>query len=209
MNSFNDFLLARSYLSTLEDIVRLDCKIDFNEIRNVCDDEKESFTKYHASKPVPNNRYGLPLISEENFKEFYSPGEINKDEMDFQYYTKYIKKIPTLANFLRSFQGGVGRTHILRFGPGGFFPPHRDGPNKDPLKETFRLFFTIKNCEQKNFTFLVDSQQLHLKDNSIYFINTFKQHSAFCYGPEDTLCAITNIQINTTNLVRLSQMLGK
>lgn len=183
-------------------------KIDFNNIYDICLKEAPKFEKYHAYKTTPNARFGLPLITDKETGSFFPLHTVGRDEMDFQYHTEYFKKMPTLVSFLNKFKKGVGRTHILRIEPGGFFPPHRDGPNKDPFRETFRLFFAIKNCGIKNFAFVLDGKQLQLADNNVYFINTCLLHSAFCYGPDPTFCAISNVQINLENILTLAELSG-
>lgn len=208
MDSQIEFLLARSYLYSIETSMPLFNKIDFDSIYNVCCNESSKFEKYHAYKTTPNARFGLPLITDEETGSFFPLHTVGRDEMDFQYHTEYMKKMPTIAQFLNKFKGGVGRTHALRFGPGGFFPPHRDGPNKDPFRETFRLFFAIKNCGTKNFAFIVDGKQLQIADNNVYFINTCLQHSAFCYGPDETFCIVSNVQINLANVLTLAELTG-
>ena len=87
--------------------------------------------KYNPRKYV--NLCGLSVTSSDgtfNGIDLDSLYEYNKEhgteygEKDFNVPTPVLNQ--PLAKILEPWEGHYYRTHFLKFGPGGFFPPHRD-----------------------------------------------------------------------------------
>jgi len=82
----------------------------------------------------------------------------------------------------------LGRSHLLRLGSGGFFPPHRDLDG-----DTFRILYTISGCDQNNFVLILNNQIMPVKDRHWYFLNTKMPHSVFSFfGSEFAVFNVLN-----------------
>ena len=92
------------------------------------------------------------------------------------------------------FKGHVGRTHFIRMGKGGHFPPHRD--NRRASVSTMRLFVPIENCNPPRTFFMLDREPLVFEHGRAYFINTCIEHTVFSCYP--SLFLVMNIVVNDT-----------
>ena len=57
-------------------------------------------------------------------------------------------------NFIKPFEGHIGRSHFIRMNKGGHFPPHRD--HKLPDIDTMRLFIPIHKCNPPDTWFMLE-----------------------------------------------------
>lgn len=83
----------------------------------------------------------------------------------------------------------LGRSHILRLGPGGYFPYHRDYDG-----ETFRLIYTINGCQEENFVWILQDKVIKLQNHKWYYINTKMIHSVFSFNGCEF--AVFNVLVN-------------
>ena len=143
-------------------------------------EEKFEFLRYNPRKDI--DRWGLSITSLDggmsgipdldSLFEYNNENNTSFKEEDFY--------VPTLAynNFdevLCNFEPWLGRTHVLKINPGGYFPPHRDAHD---LK-TFRLIVPLQNVEPPSVNFIVEDKILNLEVGRVYFVDTIKMHYLF------------------------------
>ena len=157
--------------------------------------------KYNPRKDV--NRWGLSVTSSDgtfNGIDLDSLYEYNKEhgteygEKDFNVPTPVLNQ--PLAKILEPWEGYYYRTHFLKFGPGGFFPPHRDWDYTGELVDTFRLIMPLRNVNPPQFNFILDGKQLHWDIGRMYFIDTLKMHYLFNSSFTDSYWLIVNVAAN-------------
>ena len=149
------------------------------------------------------NRWGLSVTSSDgtfNGIDLDSLYEYNKEhgteygEKDFNVPTPVLNQ--PLAKILEPWEGHYYRTHFLKFGPGGFFPPHRDWDYTGELVDTFRLIMPLRNVNPPQFNFILDGKQLHWDIGRMYFIDTLKMHYLFNSSFTDSYWLIVNVAAN-------------
>ena len=85
-----------------------------------------------------------------------------------------------VRTYMDPFKGHVGRSHFIRMGKGGHFPPHRD--DRQAAVDNMRLFIPIKDCNPPKTFFMLDREPLYFEHGRAYFINTCMEHTVFsCY----------------------------
>jgi hypothetical protein len=174
-----------------------------------------NWVKYNPRKDV--DRWGLSVTSLDGglsgVPDLDSLLEYNKEngtaytEKDFDKPTAVLND--QISNLLAPWSGHYYRTHFLKFGPGGFFPPHRDwnGPYKNP--DSFRLIMPLQNVNPPYFNFVMEDKLLHWDIGRMYFIDTQKMHYLFNAGFKDSYWLVVNVALNETTvretLERLNQ----
>jgi len=157
--------------------------------------------KYNPRKDV--NRWGLSVTSSDgtfNSIDLDSLYEYNKEhgteygEKDFNKATPVLNK--QIHDLLLPWEGHYYRTHFLKFGPGGFFPPHRDWDYSGEAIDTFRLIMPLRNVNPPQFNFILEGQQLHWEVGRMYFIDTLKMHYLFNSSFTDSYWLIVNVAAN-------------
>jgi len=138
-----------------------------------------SWVRYNPRKKI--ERYGLSVTSLDgkmsgvpdldSLYEYYDKTGIRLIERDFNVKTKAYKYF---SKWFEPFEGSLGRTHVIKLMPGGFFPWHRD--SKYPTISAFRLFLPIKFSD-KSSIFLLEDNLLKFDNGIMYFIDTSKMHS--------------------------------
>lgn len=158
----------------------------------------ESFWQpYNRSKPL-HRREGLSLISLNgetdglidlnSLREYYIQTGIHYDELSFRQPTPLWHALPSVTQPLEELKPSLGRSHLIRFQEGGFFPPHRD------LGEAFRLI-SVLNCNSDSLHFCLDSSILQLIKSRLYFVNTRLTHSLISYANEAKILVL-NVEPN-------------
>ena len=189
--------LLRAELSALGSIVPLNLFVDKAELKSSLKEFEKHFKPYNPRK-AGHARYGLSITSKDGdfsgIPDLDSLFEYNKlhgtsfDEPDFRVQTDFFKNSNTLFSALRPFHHYMGRSHILKFNKGGFFPPHRD------LSEnSFRLFISF--CGGVNdYAFILDENKVFFSPGQVYFVQTMLSHSLFSFVDE-ALFALFNIDL--------------
>lgn len=203
--AFNDFILARSYLYSLEDVVDLKkANLNIGQINDVvtkCSPLMETYQEYKGDQ---YNRKMLPLVASTTHNSngyLYGTG---LHELDFREDTEYLDMMPSLKTFIHQFD--YGRGHIISMGAGGFFPPHRDGPIPPHFEqECFRVIVTLDGCNDSDFCFVTGGNVAPIRNGRAYYINTFKTHYAFSFSDKCRF-AILNFQINLHNVEALQRL---
>lgn len=151
---------------------------------------QEQWVQYNPYKPG-NPRYGLSLTSLDgklggrpdlySLQEFHRREGILYRESDFRTPTPVFEKCPSLHEFVNYFSPHLGRSHFLRFEPGGFFPPHRDSAlMTEP--DCVRLLIPIWNISTESHAFLYDGKKMQFEAGRVYFLNTMVSHSIFSFS---------------------------
>lgn len=182
-------------LFTYEDVIDLNIPAE----KNLIDLDTLNWKQYNPRKKI--SRFGCSITSlngeDTGIPDLDSIPEYNKingtafSETSFKIPTKHASPF---NYFLSNFE--VGRSHYLKLDSGGFFPWHRDN---DP--ETFRIIYTIKNCESNNLLWIEDEKLLHLKNHNWYYINTHKKHCVFSLG--GSVFAVFNVLYTDDNILKL------
>jgi hypothetical protein len=156
-----------------EDCIELQIPVDYDLLRQV----NYNWHQYNPRKNI--RRFGCSITSldgnDSGIPDLDSIMEYNKlngtsySEKDFRIATAHAQPfIYFLTNFV------VGRSHYIKLESGGFFPWHRDADI-----ETFRIIYTIDNCNGNNLIWLEDDRILKLDNHKWYYINTKKKHCLF------------------------------
>ena len=162
--------------------------------------------KYNPRKDV--NRWGLSVTSSDgtfNGIDLDSLYEYNKEhgttwgEKDFNVPTPVFND--QIKEILEPWEGYYYRTHFLKFGPGGFFPPHRDWDYSGGQIDTFRLIMPLRNVNPPQFNFILDGQQLHWDVGRMYFLDTLKMHYLFNSSFTDSYWLVVNVGINNEKTI--------
>lgn len=180
-----------------EDLVDLDIPIDYQELKKV----NFNWVQYNPRKSIQRwgcsitsldgNDSGVPDL--DSLLEYNQLNNTNFTENDFVVKTKH--SLP-FREFLNSFQ--VGRSHYLKLGAGGFFPWHRDSDG-----QTFRIIYTLENCQPYNFIWLEDDKILSLENNKWYYVNTKKKHAVFSFS--GSIFAVFNVFYTPQNIKTLKK----
>jgi len=173
-------------------------------------EEKFKYVQYNTKRP-DIRREGLSITSLDggvsgrpDLDSLYKADGIDRwSEMDFNVRTP-VADHPEIKKLLDHFGNNVGRSHILKINPGGYFPPHRDFRKK--LFDTFRIIVPLLNTDYPSFTFMLEDKVLNWETGRPYFLDTSKQHHLFnCYS-EPSYWIVLNV---ATNEESVEQVLGK
>jgi hypothetical protein len=178
-----------------EDLIDLEIPINDQELDKV----DYNWVQYNPRKPI--SRWGCSITSlngsDAGVPDLDSLLEYNKlnytsyAEKDFNIRTEHSKPFDY---FLSNFE--VGRSHYIKLGAGGFFPWHRDSDSG-----SFRVIYTVKNCNWSNFVWLEENKVLPLTDKRWYYINTRKRHSVFSFS--ESIFAVFNVLNTPKNIKKL------
>ena len=159
-------------------------------------EEKFDWPKYNPRKDKID-RLGLPLTSLDggmsgipdldSLLEYNNENNTSYGEADFSTPTpayEYFKEV------LDPFKLWLGRTHVLKMNPGGYFPPHRDAHN---LK-TFRLIVPLQNVSPPQVSFIVEDKILNLEVGRMHFVDTVKMHYLFNTSNRPTYWIVINVK---------------
>lgn len=151
-----------------------------------------SWVRYNPRKDIA--RWGVSLTSLDgqmggrpdldSLREYNRENNTSYREKSFNVKTPIYRHFSVLDEHF-----DLGRSHIIRLGPGGYFPYHRDYD-----EETFRLIYTIKGCEESNFVWVLQDKVIKLQNNQWYYINTKMIHSVFSFTGCDF--AVFNVIMN-------------
>lgn len=197
-------------LADLGDFFELDFKIDPASVMKSISPYSNLWEQYNPYKPEVR-RKGLSLTSLDgsmggvpdlySLREYYRREGKLYYESDFRVPTEVYRSCIELQPILNHFAPFLGRSHFLKFGRRGFFPPHRDGAGMD-FPDCFRILSPINNINRDSFSFLLGDNRLDLKLGSVYFLNTLAVHSAFSFS-EDAILLVCNIILNEESVEKL------
>lgn len=177
-------------------------------------EEKFEYVKYNPRKNVP--RWGLSVTSLDgelsgvpdldSLHEYNAENGTTYTELDFNEKT-IVYENPQITEILEPYSEHITRTHILKIGPGGFFPPHRDS-FEDKIS-TVRLIVPLKNCDIENGVFfLLEDKPLRWEEGTLYFLNTTKVHTLFNASFNDSYWLVVNLINSKESFKILLEQLG-
>ena len=193
-----------SKLSQFGKQIELEVTTDPNQLINWIDTFE--WQKYNPRKDV--NRWGLSVTSSDgtfNGIDLDSLYEYNKEhgteyaEKDFNKPTPVLND--QIAEILKPWQGHYFRTHFLKFGPGGFFPPHRDWNYTGEPTDVFRLIMPLRNVNPPQFNFVLEDKILHWEIGRLYFIDTLRMHYLFNNSFTDSYWLVVNVDVNQDTIL--------
>lgn len=184
------------------DQIKLKRNLDCGSILKHLEDYQNEWSQYNTFKPL-NNRQGLSVINENgivgpgvDLTSLYEWNKLygtNYVELDFNTPTPIYETSEHLKNLFGDIVPYCFRTHFLRLGYGGFFPPHRDHYMFE--QTSFRLVVPIKNCNPPYSRFMIEDRTLHWEMGSLYVVNTTKEHTLFNASEEDNIWLIINVKL--------------
>lgn len=157
--------------------------------------------KYNPRKDV--NRWGLSVTSSDgtfngidldSLYEYNKENKTSYNEKDFNVATPVLNK--QIHDILLPWDKDYYRTHFLKFGPGGFFPPHRDWNYHSGKADSFRLIMPLRNVNPPYFNFVLEDKTLHWEPGRLYFVDTLKMHYLFNSSFNDSYWLIVNVDLN-------------
>jgi len=175
-------------------------KFDEHIILDKLQDFFNDWTEYNPRTTDVNNRWGLS-ITNHNGELGAGPDLDSLHQYNNEHNTKYneedfVVKTPVYEIFREAFapfEQWLFRCHVLRFGPGGYFPPHVDNYGK--TINSFRLVIPLKNCNPPNFYFMLENNITYWQHGRLYFLNTCKQHLLFNPLPSTTILVVLNVKL--------------
>lgn len=167
------------------------------EVMKDLEDFSEEWKPYNPRKKIA--REGLSVTSLDgglsgipdldSIREYCIKNQVILGEHSFNQETPVANIVRT---YLDPFKGHVGRSHFIRMGKGGHFPPHRDDGRASV--NNMRLFVPIKDCNPPKTFFMLDREPLYFDHGRAYFINTCMEHTLFSCYP--SLFLVMNVAVN-------------
>ena len=181
-------------------LIELDITTDAEEM--IAWANEFDWVKYNPRKDI--NRWGLSITSLDGgitgVPDLDSLYEYNKEnntvynEKDFNVPTPVLNK--QIEDVLAPWKDNYYRTHFLKFGPGGFFPPHRDWNYSSGRPDSFRLIMPLRNVNPPYFNFVLEDKTLHWEVGRLYFMDTLKMHYLFNSSFNDSYWLVVNVDLN-------------
>jgi len=176
--------------------------LDTNKLLDDLEKYKDKWIQYNPRKPI--NREGLCVINYtgrlgdntalDSLSQYNRIYNTNITEEDCNKVTEIYKNCTILKSFFKDMLSWCVRTHFLKLGPGGFFPPHRDHIYSS-IQSTFRLIVPIKNCNPPFVRFMLEDRSLYWNHGELYVLNTTKQHSLFNSSLKDSIWLVINAKL--------------
>jgi len=171
-------------------------------------EENFTYVPYNPRKNI--NRFGLSITSLDggvtgipdldSLREYNYEHNTSYEEQDFTEFTS-VSLHKSLKEILDPIKDNIFRTHILKLGPGGFFPPHRDFRKAEI--DSCRLIIPLKNVNPPGVNFVIEDKICHWDKGRVYFVNTAKLHYIFNGTLENSYWIVINCKLddNLTNLI--------
>jgi len=173
------------------------------------------WVKYNPRKDV--NRWGLSITSLDgglsgvpdldSLYEYNKENNTNYKEEDFKTPTPVLNK--QIYDILKPWDSYYYRTHFLKFGPGGFFPPHRDWNYHTGMPDNFRLIMPLRNVNPPSFNFVYEDKTLHWEPGRMYFLDTQRMHYLFNSSFTDSYWMVVNVELNDETIKHTLERLNQ
>ena len=141
---------------------------------------------------------GIPDL--DSIREYCIKHQVLLGEHSFNQETPVADIVRT---YLDPFKGHVGRSHFIRMGKGGHFPPHRD--DHRGTVDNMRLLVPIENMNPPRTFFMMEREVLQFEMGRAYFINTCMEHTVFSCYP--SLFLVMNITVNEDTIQTLLNLM--
>jgi hypothetical protein len=198
-------------LTRFGQLYELSIKDDVFDLLNNIKKFDSDWKVYNPRKKI--NRQGLSITSIDGglsgIPDLDSVYEYNKTNNLLLTESSFNKKTPVYqycAKWLDFLGDNIGRTHLIRLGPGGYFPIHRD--NKTLSISNFRLFVPIENCNYPKMTFVLNREMLNFNHGSMYFMDTCLEHYLFNHDAyDDSTFMVVNVNLTESAVTSVLQHL--
>ena len=200
-------------LTTYGDQVKLNIYQNPNIILEGLIQFDDNWTKYNPRKNI--NRWGLSVT---NLDGNLGPGpdldslyEYNKENNTNITESNFIVPTPVydvVKLYCDPFKEWLFRSHILKLGPGGFFPNHID--NYGTQINSFRLLVPLQVCNPLEGGYFIYQYNnvLHWNYGSLYFLNTCKRHTIFNANDEDDhIVLIMNVELTKESVETVTNLI--
>lgn len=145
---------------------------------------------------------GIPDLT--SLKEYNEKNGTSYGEDEFRTETPALHACGELREVL-SRVAPLGRTHLLRLGRGGFFPPHRDTALLAP--ECFRLFASL-NFTANSYSLVLNDRQRFLEPGVFHFLNTSLAHSLVSFRDFSDF-VIVNLPLAAETVEKINDLLAQ
>lgn len=198
----NEEIALQAKLGILGECVPLKLKVELDAYANEIAKYTEDWRPYNQKKP-DHRRFGLSLTSIDgtlggpDLDSIYEYNQLNNAtlrESSFREPTKILRDTSCFAPLRDNFS--LGRTHLIRFDKGGFFPPHRDSFGL--AGECFRLICPLQNATWNQLAFVLNDRLLRLNQGQFYLLDTAKIHSVFSYV-DNSVLLVANVLLSEPN----------
>lgn len=196
-------------LQALQNWEILTFKPDLQKFKDEIKLWEDEWAPYLQREGQPNNRYGLLLTGLEGDEPrsgsslpeaWERHGDKNILDIDFKHPTELYDSLESIKPLLDYFSP-LGRTYLLRMGPGSFFPPHKDDIHIS--RKTFRIAGFLGGADAKNFIWTIDGQRVNITNGDIAYINTQKTHATAVWNSEWSYHLIMSIPKTWENVQKL------
>lgn len=194
-------LLLLQAIAGLGSVVELDFDVDPIKFDQDLAPFHDKWVQYNPRKAIA--RQGLSVTSLDGglggVPDLDSVMEYNRlhgtryAEDSFTTPTPVFHHMSSLRGLLDKFGPDLGRSHLIRFGKGGFFPPHRDAFGFGMT--CFRIISLCRNCGRNQFVFLMNGERACLEAGKTYFVETRVDHSVFSFD-DDCVILVLNVKLN-------------
>lgn len=189
-----------SKLVAYGNVHELDIKIESPDKFVKWTEDNFNYVQYNPRKF--NNRQGLSITSLDggmsgipdldSLPEYNTTHNTSYTELDFNVATPVLEH-EELKEAVSPIRQHMFRSHILKLGPGGFFPPHRDLVHNF---DSFRVIVPLQNVNPPRVNFVVDGKIYHWQPGHFYFVDTAKLHYLFNAGFEPSYWIVFNVSTN-------------
>jgi len=199
-------------LTAYGDQVRLSIEQNPNDVIANLKQFDNNWGKYNPRKDL--NRWGLSVT---NLDGILGPGpdldslyEYNKENNTNISESDFIVPTPVydiVKSYCDPFKKWLFRSHILKLGPGGFFPNHID--NIGSTIDSFRLLVPLQVCNPKDSGyFIYEDKILNWNYGSMYFVNTCKRHTVFNANLEDDhIIIVMNVKLTEESVATVTKLI--
>jgi hypothetical protein len=182
------------------DIIPLKLSIDLNQIDEELKFFANRWVQYNPEKAY-NPRHGLSLTSLDGgmtgVPDLFSIYEWSKQtgkkvsERDFNVPTEAYSRCHSVHALFQPFMPNVGRCRLVRFQPGGHFPPHRDGSVNYQIPDYFRILVPLNRTGDDRFHFVHDGKLVNYEPGRPYLFNALKTHSVVSFESDVVTLAMS------------------
>lgn len=181
------------------------CQTSFRVVNygSFVDWTEENFIYKPYNSRDANNRFGLSLTSLDGelsgVPDLDSLYEYNKEhgtsygELDFRTFTK-VFEYKEINDIFKPIKKYIGRSHVLKIMPGGFFPAHRDYNSLNIA--SFRILIPLTDMNPNTTFFLLEDKLQTWSLGYLYFVNTAREHTLFNAGYTPSYMIVLNIELN-------------
>lgn len=172
----------------------------------------ELWRPYNLRK-ISNRRYGISVTSLDggysgvpdldSLREYNHLNSTDYSEKDFKTRTPIAGDFSQLTELLDDWEPYLGRTHFLKLGAGGYFPPHRDNGINLPTPY-FRILVPISGFGTNEFKWLQEDKIVQFNLGRAYFVNTTKSHCLFSFV-DNCVMLVMNVEANEKTIKQICQ----